>query len=101
MNAAVVEAYDRPPHFAEFADQVAGEGEILVEVKAAGLHQIVKSLASGHLAACHGAAQLRTGTAGGRLRQCVAGADHAGSWRAVPGGGQEAVSNRREGRAAE
>ncbi|MGC2162090.1 MAG: zinc-binding alcohol dehydrogenase family protein, partial [Silvibacterium sp.] len=47
MNAAVVEAYDRPPHFAEFADPVAGDGEVLVKVSAAGLHPIVRSLANG------------------------------------------------------
>jgi NADPH2:quinone reductase len=47
MNAAVVEAYDRPPRYAEFADPVAGDGEVIIEVKAAGLHPIVKSLANG------------------------------------------------------
>ena len=47
MNAAVVEAFDRPPRYAEFADPVAGDGEVLIEVTAAGLHPIVKALASG------------------------------------------------------
>lgn len=47
MKAAVVEAFDHAPRYTEFADPVAGEGEVLVEVKAAGLHQVVKSLASG------------------------------------------------------
>ena len=47
MNAAVVEAFNRPPRYVEFADPVAGDGEVLVEVKAAGLHPIVKGLASG------------------------------------------------------
>jgi NADPH2:quinone reductase len=47
MNAAVVEAFDRAPRYKEFADPVAGGGEVLVEVKAAGLHPIVKGLASG------------------------------------------------------
>jgi NADPH:quinone reductase-like Zn-dependent oxidoreductase len=47
MNAAVVEAFERPPRYAEFADPVAGDGEVLVEVKAAGLHPIVKALANG------------------------------------------------------
>lgn len=47
MNAALVESYDRPPRYAEFADPVAGDGEVLVEVKVAGLHPIVKALASG------------------------------------------------------
>lgn len=47
MNAAVVYATDKSPHYASFADPVAAEGELLVNVRAAGLHQIVKSLASG------------------------------------------------------
>jgi NADPH2:quinone reductase len=47
MKAAVVESYDRPPHYVEFADPVAGDGEVLVNVTAAGLHPIVKALASG------------------------------------------------------
>ncbi len=47
MNAAVVEAFDRPPRYAEFADPVAGDGEVLVRVSAAGLHPIVKALANG------------------------------------------------------
>jgi NADPH:quinone reductase-like Zn-dependent oxidoreductase len=47
MNAAVVESFSRPPRYSEFADPVAGDGEVLVEVKAAGLHPIVKGLASG------------------------------------------------------
>src|SRR6202049_4838502 len=47
MNAAVVSAFDRPPRFTTFADPVAGEGEQLVSVSAAGLHPIVKGLAKG------------------------------------------------------
>lgn len=47
MKAAVVEAYDRDPHYAEFADPVAGDGETVVRVAAAGLHPIVRSLANG------------------------------------------------------
>lgn len=47
MHAAVVEAFDQAPRYKEFADPVAGDGEALVEVKAAGLHPIVKALASG------------------------------------------------------
>ncbi|MGB0122620.1 MAG: zinc-binding alcohol dehydrogenase family protein, partial [Silvibacterium sp.] len=47
MNAAVVEAFDRPPRYGEFADPVAAEGEVLVKVSAAGLHPIVKALAKG------------------------------------------------------
>ncbi len=47
MNAAVVEAFDRPPRYGEFADPVAADGEVLVKVSAAGLHPIVKALANG------------------------------------------------------
>jgi len=47
VNAAVVHAFDRPPRYTTFADPVAGEGEKLVSVSAAGLHPIVKALAKG------------------------------------------------------
>ncbi|HEX4020407.1 MAG TPA: zinc-binding alcohol dehydrogenase family protein [Acidobacteriaceae bacterium] len=47
MNAAVVTAFDAPPRYTSFADPIAAEGERLVHVTAAGLHQIVKSLANG------------------------------------------------------
>lgn len=47
MKAAVVESFDRAPRYADFPDPVAGDGEVLIEVKAAGLHPIVKALASG------------------------------------------------------
>ena len=47
MNAAVVSSYDAPPRFATFEEPVAGEGELLVNVSAAGLHPIVRALANG------------------------------------------------------
>jgi len=47
VNAAVVHAFDVPPRYTNFADPVAAEGERLVTVTAAGLHPIVKALASG------------------------------------------------------
>ena len=47
MNAAVIEVFDRPPRYTEFVDPVAGNGEVLIEVKTAGLHPIVKGLANG------------------------------------------------------
>jgi NADPH2:quinone reductase len=47
MNAAVVQAFDRPPRYTTFADPTATEGEKLVSVSAAGLHPIVKALAKG------------------------------------------------------
>ena len=47
MRAAVVSSFQAPPQYASFSDPVAGEGEVLVTVSAAGLHQVVRSLASG------------------------------------------------------
>jgi NADPH2:quinone reductase len=47
MNAAVVQAFDRPPRYTTFADPIAAEREKLVSVSAAGLHPIVKALARG------------------------------------------------------
>jgi NADPH:quinone reductase-like Zn-dependent oxidoreductase len=47
MNAAVVTAFNTPPRYTSFSDPIAAEGEKLVQVTAAGLHQIVKSLANG------------------------------------------------------
>jgi NADPH:quinone reductase-like Zn-dependent oxidoreductase len=47
MNAAVVDAYDRPPRYTTFADPVPSENELLVEVTAAALHPIVRALAAG------------------------------------------------------
>src|SRR5271163_660786 len=47
MNAAVVSDFSKPPHYTDFVDPVPVEGEKLVQVTAAGLHQIVKTLANG------------------------------------------------------
>jgi NADPH:quinone reductase-like Zn-dependent oxidoreductase len=47
MNAAVVNVFGAPPRYTSFADPVAGEGELIVKVSAAGLHRVVKSLADG------------------------------------------------------
>jgi NADPH2:quinone reductase len=47
VNAAVVHAFDAPPRYTSFAEPVAGDGEALVDVIAAGLHPIVKALANG------------------------------------------------------
>jgi NADPH2:quinone reductase len=47
MNAAVVYDHKQPPRYATFDDPVPAEGEWLVAVSAAGLHQVVKSLANG------------------------------------------------------
>lgn len=47
MNAAVVHAFDAPPRYTTFVDPVPAGEEVLVTVKAAGLHPIVKALANG------------------------------------------------------
>ena len=47
MKAAVLHTFGEAPHFEEFAEPVLDEGEVLVQVLAAGLHPIVKTLAAG------------------------------------------------------
>lgn len=47
MQAAVVNALGERPKYQSFPDPTAQEGEALIEVRAAGLHPIVKGLASG------------------------------------------------------
>jgi NADPH2:quinone reductase len=47
MNAAVVRAFDMPPVYTSFDDPTPQPGEKLVQVRAAGLHQIVRGIAAG------------------------------------------------------
>jgi len=47
MKAAVIDSLERGPRFAGFTEPVVTGGETLVEVTAAGLHPIVRMLASG------------------------------------------------------
>src|ERR1700722_13892748 len=47
MNAVIVESFAKAPRYGSFADPAAEAGEVLIQVEAAGLHQIVKSLANG------------------------------------------------------
>lgn len=47
MQAAVVHSFGSAPRFESFREPELQEGEVLVEVVAAGLHPIVRSLASG------------------------------------------------------
>ena len=47
MNAAVVTDFKASPRYTTFPDPIAAEGEQLVTVTAAGLHQIVKAVANG------------------------------------------------------
>src|SRR5580658_10140851 len=55
MKAAVVESPGQAPKYQSFPDPVVEDGEVLVHVRAAGLHPIVKGLASGsHYASAKG-----------------------------------------------
>jgi NADPH:quinone reductase-like Zn-dependent oxidoreductase len=47
MNAAVLHALGTPPRYEEFPDPTPGEGETLVEVRAAALKPVDKQMASG------------------------------------------------------
>ena len=47
MQAAVVNVLGQPPRFQSFPEPIPGEGEALIQVRAVGLHPIVKALASG------------------------------------------------------
>jgi NADPH2:quinone reductase len=47
MKAAVIHRFGQPPRFESFPDPTPGADEVLVEVRAAGLHPVVKALASG------------------------------------------------------
>jgi NADPH:quinone reductase-like Zn-dependent oxidoreductase len=47
MQAAVVNVLGEAPRYQSFPDPVAADGEVLIHVRAAGLHPIVKARASG------------------------------------------------------
>jgi NADPH:quinone reductase-like Zn-dependent oxidoreductase len=47
MNAAVVDALNAPPRYTSFPEPVAADGEVVVDLIAAGFHPVVKALASG------------------------------------------------------
>ncbi len=47
MRAAVVNMLGQSPRYEDFAEPTPAEGEVLVQVRAAGLHPIVKARASG------------------------------------------------------
>ena len=69
MNAAVIYDFAAPPRYSTFADPVAGQGELLVEVIASGLHPVVKSLAAGTHYGSTGVLPLIPGVDGiGRLQ---------------------------------
>ena len=47
MNAAVLHALGKPPRFEAFPEPTAGEGEVIVQVRAAALKPVDKQLAEG------------------------------------------------------
>jgi NADPH:quinone reductase-like Zn-dependent oxidoreductase len=64
MKAAVIDSPERGPRFADFAEPVVTRGEILVEVTAAGLHPLVRMLASGQHYGSHGTLPMIPGIDG-------------------------------------
>jgi NADPH:quinone reductase-like Zn-dependent oxidoreductase len=47
MNAAVLHTLGKPPRFEEFPEPIPGEGEVIVQVRAAALKPVDKQMASG------------------------------------------------------
>lgn len=47
MHAAVVDVLGQLPRYQEFPEPVPGDGEVLIRMRTAGLHPIVKALAAG------------------------------------------------------
>jgi NADPH:quinone reductase-like Zn-dependent oxidoreductase len=47
MKAAVISSFEKPPHFADFAQPIPEHAEVIIKVTAAALHPVVKSIASG------------------------------------------------------
>jgi len=64
MKAAVVYETGRPPAYRDFADPQPAEGEEIVEILAAGLHNITRSQASGQHYAAHGRLPMIPGVDG-------------------------------------
>jgi len=68
MKAAVVYELGKAPRYEDFAEPLAGGDEVLIHVRAAGLHPIVKALASGSHYAGKGEVEVVPGVDGvGRL----------------------------------
>lgn len=64
MKAAVVESFQSPPRYADFAEPTPREGEQLIRVLAAGLHRVVRGRASGSHYSSTGALPLIPGIDG-------------------------------------
>jgi NADPH2:quinone reductase len=64
MQAAVVNVLGQAPRYQSFAEPVPGQGEAIIEVRAAGLHPIVKARASGSHYSADGAVPFIPGLDG-------------------------------------
>lgn len=64
MRAAVVNVLGQPPRYQDFAEPTVAEGEVLIHVRAAGLHPIVKARASGSHYSSDGVVPLIPGVDG-------------------------------------
>ncbi len=64
MRAAVVNVLGEAPKYQEFRDPEPAEGEVLIQVRAAGLHPVVKARASGQHYSSAGAVPLIPGVDG-------------------------------------
>lgn len=47
MDAAVLHTLGKPPRYEQFPEPIAGDGEVIVHVRAASLKPVDKQLASG------------------------------------------------------
>ena len=47
MKAAVLRSFGSPPRYGDFPDPVVADGEVLIKVRAAALHAVVRTLADG------------------------------------------------------
>lgn len=84
MHAAVVNVLGQAPVYQEFAEPRAGSGEVVVTMKAAGLHPVVKSRAAGAHYSMEAKVPLIPGIDGvgeldGRLVYCYAAHDEFGT----------------------
>lgn len=64
MKAAVIDSPEKGPRFADFDEPTVAEGETLIDVTAAGLHPIVRMLASGEHYASQGTLPMIPGLDG-------------------------------------
>jgi NADPH:quinone reductase-like Zn-dependent oxidoreductase len=68
MSAAVVRSFDQPPHYEQFEAPTAGDGQVVVEVLAAGLHPRVRTGAAGQHYSSSGTLPMIPGVDGVGMR---------------------------------